>query len=145
MKQHTHTHIHTYTNTHTHTHTHTYTHTHTEFSPTYLPTLMLMFSLWCYSKCKHTLKKEKKKRRFKFSAMVHLVVLLTIILLAMWLQKVCETDHDVLGSYYRYWENYSRGANYLNQLYGYVDCCYRTFQCCFTWILYHIFLSVVLT
>ncbi|KAK7110117.1 cullin-2-like [Littorina saxatilis] len=35
--------------------------------------------------------------------------------------QVCASGHDVLSAYYRHWQNYSRGAGYLNQLYGYLN------------------------
>lgn len=36
-------------------------------------------------------------------------------------KKVKESEHGVLLAYYQCWEQYSQGANYLNQLYGYLN------------------------
>lgn len=36
-------------------------------------------------------------------------------------QKVTQSEMDLLGIYHRHWEEYCRGAGYLNQLYGWVE------------------------
>ncbi|XP_076439449.1 cullin-2-like [Babylonia areolata] len=35
--------------------------------------------------------------------------------------RVHESEHGILPTYYHCWEEYSRGANYLNQLFGYLN------------------------
>ncbi|MBN3286560.1 CUL2 protein, partial [Polyodon spathula] len=44
-----------------------------------------------------------------------------IKLLTVFLQKVLESEEKVLGMYHRYWEEYSKGADYMDCLYRYLN------------------------